>query len=969
MDVFRKSSRFVRAIAYVASFSVFASPFHAIAAEIRIHEAAGQGQSLADMLLRDMKSPNMQSGTIVFPDLKKEGHEFEDIDNELSIQDLYPGTSGTTGRDNSFFSSGGEGYGAAEQNHNNGYQLDEKGYNKQYHLYEDAVSGAEIELGYTKNLDSSPSIEGAAYKIILDKKNAARPDLRNDPGINASRDIINDTEGSDFSDCKIEQLLVERNENIWLKDIHQCERIKEYVGIYEVTQDYTTEVVRYTDGSPNYESCGSGCLSIWVGTVGDNYWSGNCRIFEEYTAFKVINEEAIISATIKQAKFDDYFQIYLGGEKIWSHTPGVFPPETEGVCERSTSWNVDVGLDVTDHFKESAGEIQFRTRTSVTGGGEGYARIEIRFDPSKVFRTSGWMPAENRDMFDVVEGAVCKKKEFQCTAPNDLGPTDCIISNGVEICPQDLSSDIKQYDFISPFCRAATFDLDCSPHIGEMGCWVNASTGEEECHYNEGDQSLDTCKALEQQGCGFIKSECMLEAPNGACMIYNEDWDCGKYVTNPNAQYAEEMTCDGAISCLGESCIRVDREASDSFGKAAALLNVVEHADGLMECVETPNDYGENNPGEIIDVSHADKCTIFKGEKGKCKKAFGGTVDCCERPKGISIADYLTMLQAMKKIDSALVAVRQAQGTVGGELLTKFRFPENGIYSSIKGKAVDGFKTITKPFVNYSETATASITEKATNYAVEKALQFAEEILGEAAKEFTAGVLEKIGYDGAVQAATGTAAGEAGQQVGTEAGQTAARSMGQTVGSVIAVIGWIYLAYQVAMLIIQMVYKCTKSELELMVNVSLKKCTYLGSYCDKKILGVCTVKKQGYCCYDSPLARIVVEQGGRQIGKSQGTAKNPQCDGLTIGELQLLDWDKIDLSEWTGMLIEHNLYAGTNTLDPESITGSGSFLPGEDGGKRPDVKERTEARFQGGNIDDIRTDLSQKMNFSGGAGN
>ncbi len=88
---------------------------------------------------------------------------------------------------------------------------------------------------------------------------------------------------------------------------------------------------------------------------------------------------------------------------------------------------------------------------------------------------------------------------------------------------------------------------------------------------------------------------------------------------------------------------------------------------------------------------------------------------------------------------------------------------------------------------------------------------------------------------------------------------------------------------------------------------SLKKrglCHKVGTYCSKKILGVCVQKKATYCCFNSKLARIVHEQGRPQlqsfVENLWGKPKSPRCRGFTAEEFQMLDFDRIDLSEWFG---------------------------------------------------------------------
>ena len=43
--------------------------------------------------------------------------------------------------------------------------------------------------------------------------------------------------------------------------------------------------------------------------------------------------------------------------------------------------------------------------------------------------------------------------------------------------------------------------------------------------------------------------------------------------------------------------------------------------------------------------------------------------------------------------------------------------------------------------------------------------------------------------------------------------------------------------------------------------------------------------------------RVIQEQGRKQLGLSFGTAKNPDCRGLNLEEIQRINWDKIDWSE------------------------------------------------------------------------
>ena len=98
---------------------------------------------------------------------------------------------------------------------------------------------------------------------------------------------------------------------------------------------------------------------------------------------------------------------------------------------------------------------------------------------------------------------------------------------------------------------------------------------------------------------------------------------------------------------------------------------------------------------------------------------------------------------------------------------------------------------------------------------------------------------------------------------------------------------------------------CDQQDLETAMLSSSGMCHYIGSYCTKKwpLVG-CVQRAKGHCCFNSKLARIIHEQGRPQLISFQsnmwGMAEAPYCRGLTADEFQMLDFSKIDLSEYFG---------------------------------------------------------------------
>jgi hypothetical protein len=111
--------------------------------------------------------------------------------------------------------------------------------------------------------------------------------------------------------------------------------------------------------------------------------------------------------------------------------------------------------------------------------------------------------------------------------------------------------------------------------------------------------------------------------------------------------------------------------------------------------------------------------------------------------------------------------------------------------------------------------------------------------------------------------------------------------------------------------------RCSPTEKELAALRDWGKldgsCHYVGEYCTEKWLGVCVQKKKTYCCYSSPLARIIVEAAHKQLGIPWGSPESPNCRGLTPEEFQKLDFSKVDFSEWVDYEVKTNIIPTVNT--------------------------------------------------------
>lgn len=91
--------------------------------------------------------------------------------------------------------------------------------------------------------------------------------------------------------------------------------------------------------------------------------------------------------------------------------------------------------------------------------------------------------------------------------------------------------------------------------------------------------------------------------------------------------------------------------------------------------------------------------------------------------------------------------------------------------------------------------------------------------------------------------------------------------------------------------------KCTKDERTLMEQRSKNLCVYVGSV-KKKKAGVHILTKHRYCCFGNILDKVIQVEGRKQLRRSFGTGSNPDCRGLSLEDIQAIDWNKIDFTEF-----------------------------------------------------------------------
>ena len=93
---------------------------------------------------------------------------------------------------------------------------------------------------------------------------------------------------------------------------------------------------------------------------------------------------------------------------------------------------------------------------------------------------------------------------------------------------------------------------------------------------------------------------------------------------------------------------------------------------------------------------------------------------------------------------------------------------------------------------------------------------------------------------------------------------------------------------------------CSASERELAEERNAGNTHYLGKYCSKKtFFGICIRRSRAWCVFGSKLGRILQQQGRAQLGIGWGN-----CRGLTVAEIEGIDFARLDLSEFTEDLMD-----------------------------------------------------------------
>ena len=653
------------------------------------------------------------------------------------------------------------------------------------------------------SLVTEDSAMGRAYRTLRGTLDRSRPDMGRDPLWSQTDDVLANlgTLTRSFADCSWTSEFAERERRTHVPAYRTCERVMDYSGACAIRHSYEVREIFRNGSGGTLTDCGHGC-TLW--TVGRSLPTGAC--YQALTGtMEVLKPEAIISAQLEEVWFEDYIAgLWVNGVNHYSLTAGA--------CENSDSPTVWLGHDLTGYFK-TAGVKQVRLDL-IQGGdlGGGTAKIRIRYDPKQAVIADTW--EDNPSCLTLVKAI----GDGACAGPIACAlmpatSNGCIPITGASVCPEDvLPSPVAG---ISNLCERITVSGDCSGfYQGQMDCWSDPQ-GVLHCPYNPGGVPTD-CAALEQDpSCGFLRSDCVkyAQGQSGLCYVFEETWDCGTLAKIPVLERTANLDCAGPVRCLGADCLDVTPEQSSDFARAAAALQSAQMAASDMQCT-------------------GGGCVVFAGEALECKKAVGGIVNCCTTPNGISLADYLSLVFAIGKVDNALLGLDKGNAL-------------RGSWETLRDPVVDTWSAVTERFTSVANNLMGKTAADVSDAAARLSLDGFKQALMRETAQWVANVFGEAAAN-ALFSVNGGAAFVGGS---LQAGPV---QLGGLVGTALSWVMTAYMLYTIAVILIQLIWTCEEEEFELGAKRELKSCHDVGSYCKSKALTACIERRNSLLLLQHP---------------------------------------------------------------------------------------------------------------------
>lgn len=456
-------------------------------------------------------------------------------------------------------------------------------------------------------------------------------------------------------------------------------------------------------------------------------------------------------------------------------------------------------------------------------------------------------------------------------------------------------------------------NYSCDPLKGNDYCVqvLNPVTEEveEQCYNYQEFKTLDgSCAQYETNDrCEKTADSCgegWYDEVNDICYMYTDNYRCDVSKPFEVTKTTTTNVCAGMLPCMGNDCAYGEEETSDDFEKAVLMASIAQNVDDDATCAsEDP-----------------DTCEIFPGEREYCSWELSGMGNnCCESPSGINYLEMAAMGYKMMQSETFKNVSSSLSGGVTDQI--------GGLYTDFTSMLVDGWNSGATAVVDFTSSVMGDpevmqgvadslqigASEAAKKGVIDGLMHEMEQQVFTFLNDLLPDQLAKMMFQEATDKMVEAGAAEAGDTVLTEGASQ--------VLSILSFVGMLYTIYNMVKLLANLLIQCDENEQDMGVKLAQKQCFAVGdAYCAKKVLGVCYLRRQDWCCYSSMLSRIIADQGSKQLGKDMST-----CPGFTIPEFGQIDFDQLDLSEWLSTMYEADILS-TSGYDIERLTGTGRMF-------------------------------------------
>lgn len=823
-------------------------------------------------------------------------------DGSISITKKQTTTPGTKPSTTEIYSS--------EQKHS-----DTKFYAKDSYGNEDAFTN-EIKQRKSDMYDGG-SYDAIAYRTLVNatKDNPKTSLSPSDPMFNAGRnEIANANSGvgswmQSCSDTTTTKTVVTHHTD--MQDYY-CNAPK--VDNYDsctISRELTVPV--YIDGGfGTLEMCGENCVKIRIGHSGDDYWGSSNESKNNYytnaLTLKFHKDAQISSAIITLAEWDDHMRVSMDGKQVFAHIDGAVREEDYAApiatkWEQGKSWtlkNIGGPMDITDRIKNvvqssTTHSVEMQQQVWVGGKGEGHFEITFHFANMSLADNHIQEPA---GCYDAVQQAnsFCRFDRF---ADMDIGtkrlPAD-ILAYGKPLYPGDngnltWKTNLEGY-FCDPLAKEKLCQYDANGNV------MKNADGSDMCYsYSEIKQLPDQCAQYKTDtSCTLVKETCAdgwFDDGTQQCYLKEQHWQCdrGQDITHTTTETTN--ACIGMIPCSGGTCQTGAIEENGDFGKAASYSAMVQYMQGESTCTD-PND--------------PNTCSVFSGAPEWCGRSVGfvnsmAKTDCCEAPQGtagaleaISLAGQMMRNTNWESVNAKLVTWTGGESGAWSSMTNSV-----GQWTAEAGKTVGQmWGRVTQSITSVYESVAGNITRTVGSSTATSGAGVTTQLTEKGMSTFGLAAIKQQLMNKAYDMMPNAVRDFVFQKSAEAGGQVVFSAAIQNFMLALNVIGWIYTAYQITKMLLEMLVACDQKEMEASIHKNQKSCFVIDTERCVKYLNVgftkkCVKKATDMCCYNSMMSRIIMEQAYPQLGIDPVAA---QCAGLTVGQLQSLDFDKINLDEW-----------------------------------------------------------------------